>query len=147
MKRTTTFKKAVLVRVSPARAGFSDDLVARKLDGQRWRVHVPFTYHVGDEYSQETITVPAGFETDLASVPRCAWHVFPTDDGYAQAAVLHDWLCHNRGKVERRYSVRRASEIFREAMEVLGISRWRRAVMFRAVLWFGPQWDGPEAAF
>lgn len=140
---TTKFTQAVIRRVSAARAGFSDPLVAQKLDGRRWRVHVPFVYEVGHLGSGETITVPAGFETDLASVPRVFWRVFPPDEGYSQAAVLHDWLCHNRGRVEQCYSVRRTSEIFREAMEVLGVVRWRRAVMFRAVLHFGPQWKSP----
>lgn len=38
-------------------------------------------------------TVPAGFRTDLASVPRPVQWLVPKDGTYEQAAVLHDWLC------------------------------------------------------
>ena len=39
------------------------------------------------------IEIPAGFESDGASVPRRLWHVvFPPDDMRAMfAAIVHDW--------------------------------------------------------
>lgn len=125
------------------RAGFREPLIAKKLDKRFWETVAPFTYEVGARGSGELITVPAGFPSDLASVPRAFWFLCPTDDGYSQAAVLHDWLCKKQGRVERRYTVRRVSEIFCEAMRVLGISKLRSWIMFRAVLHFGPQWPEP----
>jgi len=122
-------------------AGFNGPLVAEKLRGRLWKVHESFVYEVGHD---EVIYVPRGFVTDLASVPRPFWPICPTDDGYSQAAVLHDWLCRHQGKVEKFYTVRRTSEIFYNAMRELGIGKLRAGIMFRAVLHFGPQWDKPS---
>lgn len=38
------------------------------------------------------ITVPEGFVTDLASIPRLFWSVMPRDGKYADAAIVHDYL-------------------------------------------------------
>lgn len=38
------------------------------------------------------VSVPEGFVTDFASVPRIFWTVLPRDGRYAYAAVLHDYL-------------------------------------------------------
>jgi hypothetical protein len=121
-------------------SSFTTALIARKSDGRLWQVYLPFSYEVGSLGSGEIITVPAGFITDLASIPRLAWWLLPPDDSYSQAAVLHDWLCHRRGNVERQYTSRQVAEIFEEAMGVLRVTPWKRALMFRAVLWFGPRW-------
>jgi len=39
-----------------------------------------------------TITVPTGFPTDLASVPRLLWPWFPPDGPWLAAVILHDYL-------------------------------------------------------
>jgi hypothetical protein len=38
------------------------------------------------------VNVPSGFVTDLASVPRLFWSVFPRTGRYAYAAIAHDYL-------------------------------------------------------
>jgi hypothetical protein len=38
------------------------------------------------------VRVPGGFATDLASVPRIFWSIFPPTGRYAWAAVVHDYL-------------------------------------------------------
>jgi len=43
------------------------------------------------------VTVPAGFVTDLASVPRLLWAIVPRDGLYNGAAVVHDFLYQHRG--------------------------------------------------
>lgn len=40
----------------------------------------------------QTVTVPKGFVTDFASIPRVFWSVLPPDGKYAYAAVIHDYL-------------------------------------------------------
>lgn len=70
------------------------------------------------ETDTERVEVPAGFETDFASVPR--WPVVFTLLGeriYA-AAVLHDWL-YRTGQVSRR----EADALFYRAMRAEGIAR------------------------
>lgn len=135
-------------------SSFTDALIVRKAGRFIWTVEYPFTYHVGEYPSEERITVPKGFQTDFASIPRPIWVLMPPDDDYTQAAVLHDFMCFRRGKIEmlpheggptsrtrtQNYTVRQVTEIFEEAMGVCGVPPWKRAIMFRAVYMFGPKW-------
>ena len=78
------------------------------------------------------ITVPVGFETDFASVPRIFWRIVPPWGKYSPAAVVHDFLYSSK-IVDRK----KADNIFLELMEHLGVSKWKRSVMYRAVRSFG----------
>lgn len=40
----------------------------------------------------DTITIPAGFETDLSSVPKFLWGVFPPFGRGLMAYIIHDYL-------------------------------------------------------
>lgn len=110
----------------------------------QWRVMEPLIYDVGAEGSGETITVPAGALTDLASIPRFAWSLgFPPDGAWAKAAVVHDFLYKTRGACRlgtacwrtriKPYSRAEADEVLREAMAVLGVPSWQRFVIWLAV--------------
>lgn len=95
-------------------------------------------YRVGGIDSPETITVPAGFETDFASIPFGVRNLFPPLGLWARPAILHDYLYATGGKgpgVSRwePYTRKEADDIFREAMKVVGVPAWRRAIMYRAV--------------
>jgi hypothetical protein len=37
-------------------------------------------------------TIPAGYETDYASIPRALSWVYPKDGSYRKAAIVHDYL-------------------------------------------------------
>jgi len=63
-------------------------LNVRKVGDRTWRLLTPVTY-VGD---CGTYTVPVGYVTDFASVPRLMWTLFPQSGRWDQAAVVHDWL-------------------------------------------------------
>ncbi|NEX92226.1 DUF1353 domain-containing protein [Caulobacter sp. 17J65-9] len=91
----------------------------------------PLEYRVGSKDSDEVVVVPVGFETDFASVPPGFRELFPQLGPWARPAILHDWLYANRGL--GRYSRADADRIFREAMEVVGVPAWRRALMYWAV--------------
>lgn len=104
----------------------------RMLQDGTWQLLTGFDYHVGDYPSDDVITVPAGFITDLASVPRLFWSILPPFGEYAKAAILHDW-CYRNSIGSKRY----ADDAFMEAMTVLGVAKWRRTVMYWAVRWFG----------
>lgn len=79
------------------------------------------------------IEVPAGFVSDLASVPRLLWCIFPPFGKFNRAAILHDFLYSTAGECSRFL----ADAIFREAMAELSVPAWRRVLMFYAVRWFG----------
>jgi hypothetical protein len=74
------------------------------------------------------VTVPSGFRTDLASIPRPLWNILPPIGRYDRAAVVHDLLYQRRtAGVDRGL----ADVVLREAMEVCGVGAWTR----RAIYW------------
>jgi hypothetical protein len=118
-------------------SSFTADLDVRitqkKRDGRALvELLTPFTYEVGDLGSGDVISVPAGFETDFASVPRPLWVVEPPLGDAGKAAVLHDWL-YETGERSRA----EADRIFSEAMQVLEVSAWKRGLIYAAVRAFG----------
>lgn len=78
------------------------------------------------------ISVPIGYVTDLTSVPRFLWSIFPPHGKYAKAAIVHDYLYTNAIGTKAW-----ADEVFFEAMGVLGVPRWRKYVMYWSVRLFG----------
>jgi hypothetical protein len=110
---------------------FTTPAILEMLDHYRWRVNAPFSFYLSDDNS-DMIEVPAGFVTDLASVPRILWILLPPDGKYAKAAIIHDYLYDNalRTKAE-------ADRIFLDGITVLGVPKWKRIVMFGAVRLFG----------
>jgi hypothetical protein len=74
------------------------------------------------------ITVPAGFKTDLASIPRVLWNVLPPVGSYDAAAVVHDYLYQHNGVTRRQ-----ADDILHEAMGVLGVSSAVREAIYLGV--------------
>ncbi|EDQ9400003.1 DUF1353 domain-containing protein [Salmonella enterica] len=96
-----------------------------------WRVYEPFAFYLSND-ERDVTEVPAGFITDLATVPRIFWTVLPPDGKYVKAAIIHDYLYDNalRTKFE-------ADRIFLDGMTVLGVPKWKRTVMYWAVRMFG----------
>lgn len=74
------------------------------------------------------IIVPAGFVTDLASIPRVFQSLIPKVGRHSLAAIVHDYLCRLDG-----FDRPLADKIFLEAMKLLGVNRVRRRLMYWAV--------------
>lgn len=109
-------------------SSFTTALIVKPLDdGLYWEIVEPFDYDIGD-LGGEKLTVPAGFITDFASVPRIFWNIFPPWGMYGKAAVLHDWLYH-----VQIYTRRKCDQIFLEAMEVLKVPRLKRWTIYLVV--------------
>lgn len=104
----------------------------RMLADYRWLVLAAFEYHVGSHPSDTVIRVPAGTVTDLATIPRLLWTIFPPHGRWAKAAIIHDYLYTNAID-SKAY----ADRVFLEAMGVLGVSRPTRTAMYWAARWFG----------
>lgn len=113
-------------------SSFTTPADLRMLENYKFELLEAFEYHVGAYPSDEVIRVPAGFVTDLASVPRALWAVLPPHGKYAKAAIIHDYL-YTKGEVPRL----EADRVFSEAMEVLGVPKWKRKLMYWAVRAFG----------
>ncbi|HAK1937095.1 TPA: DUF1353 domain-containing protein [Salmonella enterica] len=110
---------------------FTTPAILEMLDHYRWRVHVPFAFYLSDD-SSDVIEVPAGFVTDLASVPRIFWTLLPPDGKYAKAAIIHDYLYDNALRTKQE-----ADRIFLDGMTVLGVPKWKRILIYLVVRIFG----------
>lgn len=93
-----------------------------------WLVDEPIVFEDG----LMRLTVPAGFETDLASVPRALWSVFPPYGDHLKAAVVHDYL-YRYNTISRA----RCDAIFLAVMARYGVPAWKRWCMYGAVRLFG----------
>jgi len=77
------------------------------------------------------ITVPKGFDTDFASVPRWLIVSYSLFGGTAKwAAVIHDYLYRSCPLCISRDD---ADEVLVEAMEVCGIPKWKRTAIWAGV--------------
>lgn len=87
-------------------------------------------YQDGDK----VYTIPAGYITDGASVPRALSWLYPKYGPYLKAAIVHDYLLTDvlpTGQIESN----RVDEIFKEAMEDLDIPKFRQWAMWCGVRW------------
>lgn len=112
-------------------ARFTTELHVHPLPGKEllWMLDATLCYEAGKiPGCGQNICVPKNFVTDFASIPRVFWRLFLPSGLHREAAVVHDWLYFSG---DRARAV--CDAIFLEAMESLGVSRWRRQFMFLAV--------------
>jgi len=100
------------------------NIIVEEIDARRWQLIHPVIYKTG----RHEFTVPAGFKTDFASVPRAFIWLVPPYGKYTKAAILHDFLCK-----QPHFNRSQADAIFRRAMQELGVSFLRRWQMWAAV--------------
>jgi len=82
-------------------------------------------------------TVPAGTQTDGASIPRFLWRVcgHPLEVPRVYAAVLHDWLYAYGSEMGISRAV--ADSCYRALLRHFGITAWRSGIEYTALRWFG----------
>lgn len=118
-------------------SSFNAGLAIERIGKRRWRTTREIVYHVGTLSSSWTIVIPAGTETDGASVPRLLWIFFPPfGSDYDEAAVLHDFLYRTAFLCLERVV---ADAILIEAMKVCGtgaVTRWCIFLGVRAGGWW-----------
>lgn len=59
-------------------------------DGKNWVLMRPLDFDIPEADLKGT--VPAGFVTDFASIPRLGWSILSPYGPYAPAAIVHDYL-------------------------------------------------------
>ena len=123
-------------------SAFTGPLTITELDaknGREWELASPLIYEVGAEGSGRRIAVPAGFETDGASIPRVFWWLLPAWGRYSRPACVHDYLCDlivQRKPHPEAPTATLADAIFYEAMTVTTVALPVRFVMWLACrLW------------
>lgn len=98
-------------------------------DGNKWQVLEDL---VLDDDVVGTITVPAGFETDFASVPRIPVVFELVGARGAAAATVHDYL-YQTGKVSRKD----ADGVLYRTLRKTKVGKPRSMLMFAGVRAFG----------
>lgn len=116
---------------------FNAPLLITPAGGGKYATCKSFSFDVGFKGSGLTVTVPQGYLTDLASIPRPFWWLLqPFDPQYAAAAVLHDFLLSWQSIDGDPFDHATADAIFYEAMRILGVPLWKAVLMYLAVrLW------------
>lgn len=124
-------------------AHFFNDLnasVSHKLEGDDYIRTVtlldPLVFYTDNG---DCIEVPAGFESDGASVPKAFWSRYPPFGKYLRAAIVHDLCCVQGHAGKCAYSSTEAADIFKQAMICCGVGRFKAWKMATAVKLFGPK--------
>lgn len=99
------------------------------LDSESWLVCEPLVF---DSAIVGRYTVPTGFVTDMASVPRLPLVYLTTGNTAHAAGTLHDHAYQTHACTRAT-----ADAVFYEAMTASGEPWWRRSLMYRAVRLFG----------
>ncbi|MGI9390601.1 MAG: DUF1353 domain-containing protein [Boseongicola sp.] len=85
-----------------------------------------------DKAKLKSVTVPKGFVTDLASIPRVFWSSLRPDGEYAYAAVIHDYLYWVQDR-----SRKEADAIFLACMLDFKVSKTKAITIYNAVRLLG----------
>jgi hypothetical protein len=98
---------------------------------------ISWTPNLGQEQYQ-AVTVPKGFVTDFASIPRVFWSVLRPDGEYAYAAVVHDYLYWTQTRVREE-----ADDVLKMAMEDFEVGTAKIKIIYGAVHLAGTTaWNG-----
>ena len=76
------------------------------------------------------LVVPPGFPTDFASIPRGLWNILPPVGKYDSAAVCHDKLYRDGAFNGKAIDRANADRVLSEAMEVCGVGRVQRWLIY-----------------
>lgn len=73
------------------------------------------------------VNIPRGFVTDLASIPRIFWSIWPPFGLHTRAAVIHDYLYATKAPKDF------ADHAFLQLLKEDGVPWLRRSLFYRAV--------------
>lgn len=126
-------------------------IIPIKESGDLYRLQHDYKINLHNYGYYITITIPAGFTYDGASVPRWLWSLTGLGiDGLHRAACLvHDYLYVQRGKIisfdgAEKISLNReqVDMIFKQMLIDASIAEHRIAIAYKGVRWFGQSyWD------
>ena len=109
--------------------GFKSPLRLEQIDERLWLLRFALIYH---SVAGPTYTVPAGFVTDLASVPRLPFAYWLAGGRAAAPACLHDFLYQCKTLPRSQ-----TDALFLEAMDQRGIPWGTARLMYSAVRSWG----------
>ncbi len=99
----------------------------------KWfELHESFGFYWDKSETERILfTVPKGFQTDFASIPKPFRVILSPIGRHGKAAVLHDYLC-EYGLISRK----EVDMVFLEAMKVKDVGWLKRRFMYRGVRTF-----------
>jgi hypothetical protein len=99
-------------------------------DGIFWVLQRQFEYQILD--TDIVVTVPQGFVTDYASIPRVFWSVLAPYGRYGSPAIIHDFLYWDQSCTREE-----ADGLFDLAMQEQGVPNATRIAIYAAVRFAG----------
>lgn len=111
--------------------GVIDNIDVRARSDGKWELLEDFDWY--------EITVPKGFLSDFASIPRIFWAILhPTDSKILAASLTHDFIYSKHGKLkDRTLSRKDCDKIFLKIMQTVGLGWFKRTMAYNAVRVFG----------
>ena len=105
--------------------------VAPVVEAEVWRLTDDFEYKV----DCCVYTVPQGFLTDGASIPRFLWRLcgHPMATRRFPVAVIHDYLYSEPGGRSRA----EVDELYHDGLVALGFPKWKANIEYWAIRLFG----------
>lgn len=95
-----------------------------------------------------SLRIPAGFQFDLASIPRFFWRVIAPFELSLSAPLVHDFLYACQGHPPegtvvppRTFTRLESDRLFLVLMRLEGVPLWRRWLAYCAVRLFGPRFE------
>ena len=96
-----------------------DRVVVQPIGKDKFRVYKDFKCY--------GYTIPEGFVTNGANIPRIFWSIFPPNSPeYLSAVVIHDYMCKN----VKLYGYEKADRYLYEAMIEIGVSKWKAKLFY-----------------
>ncbi|WP_186267950.1 DUF1353 domain-containing protein [Burkholderia gladioli] len=106
-----------------------------------WRLTAPLVYQ--SDVADRVFIVPAGFETDFASVPRAPVAFLLAADSAHEASAVHDFLYTAPHPTPRSM----ADAVLKEASIASGVPAWRAWLMWAGVRVGGSShWEGESTS-
>lgn len=112
-------------------SSFRTRLVVEFTDDGRFVVEQPFEFL--SEVAEAVIRVPAGMETDFASIPIGLRNLLSPTGRYGKSAVVHDLLYRSGLVGGRRTTRKEADQVLLEGMQVLNVPRWQQALIYGGI--------------
>jgi hypothetical protein len=111
---------------------FTTPLKVQYIDGKKWKLVSDLIFRYIRDGNVYHITIPTGFVTDFASIPRWLWVIAGNRGKYNKAAVLHDYL------YKTQIMSRKESDRLYRKMMIPVLPKWKVHAAYyvvRAVSW------------
>lgn len=126
--------------VKPALSALPPAKITYDAERHIWIVEETYSYST----ASFTITIAAGFEFDLSSVPRVIWPIVAPFELSIVAPLVHDFIYRYKGKVPREtvipyreFTRAEADLLFKQIMDAEHVEAWRSTTAYRAVRMLG----------